>query len=280
MIANGRGKGRTAGGGSGGMCEISTWQTVALSTSEEPLHESSHHEGVRGRILSVGGSLPPFPSGMGTLVQSLERGISLNHGYAGEAYIRHLNGWSESDWVIWQRRYVNIRAELLRNCSSNLAGRISGYIAALQLAGEVVCPLIGIPFKPEVLGAWLMFHLTEQQSRQNQVSLALRALADHYVANLSHFAGTEKYDSRKPVSLYGSSKRLEYVGFLRSVIERVFGQRRWGQTSTLNKMSEAGILYATEADRHTKKVSVQGAQHRMVCIKWSALFPGDASSTY
>src|SRR5205085_7374733 len=59
MIANGRGKGR-GGGAARGMRQTATWHTVAISTSEEPLHEASPHEGARGRILSVGGLRPPF----------------------------------------------------------------------------------------------------------------------------------------------------------------------------------------------------------------------------
>jgi hypothetical protein len=45
MIANGRGKGRSSGGR--GMRETATWHTVALSSSEAPLYESSPHEGAR-----------------------------------------------------------------------------------------------------------------------------------------------------------------------------------------------------------------------------------------
>jgi hypothetical protein len=71
MIASGRGKGR--GGGRRGVRETPTWHTVALSTSEEPLQEASPHEGARGRILSVGGLVPPFKPGTGSLVQAIER---------------------------------------------------------------------------------------------------------------------------------------------------------------------------------------------------------------
>ncbi len=67
MIANGKGKGRGARGG--GVRETMSWQTVALSTSEEPLHEASPHEGARGRLLPIGGISPPFPSNSGNLVQ-------------------------------------------------------------------------------------------------------------------------------------------------------------------------------------------------------------------
>ncbi|HEY0319470.1 MAG TPA: DUF927 domain-containing protein [Pyrinomonadaceae bacterium] len=273
MIANGKGKGRAARGG--GLDEVTTWHTVALSTSEEPLHESSPHEGARGRILPVGGATNPFPLGSSSLVQSLERAAALNHGFAGEAFVRHISNWTDSDWSRWHRRYLEICKELLMGSSSNVVGRVSGYIAAIQTGAEIACPLLGIPFKPDVIGAWLMLHLAEEQSRQNLVLLALRALADFYLANVSHFAGDGLYRKEKQLTLHGMARRYHYVGFLRSTLEMIFRTRKWNQTTMLNKMAEAGVVHTTEGDRHTKKVTFEGIKHRMVCVKWSALFPGD-----
>jgi hypothetical protein len=273
MIANGRGKGRS--GSRGGISETATWHTVALSTSEEPLFEASPHEGARGRILSVGGRVAPFRPGMAEFVQNVERGTLICHGQAGEAYVRHLNGWSDDEWSKWQRRYASIRMELVRNCSSDLVGRVSGYIAAIQLAAEIACRLLSLEFKPDVVSAWLMLHMEEQQTDQNQVLLALRALADYYVANIQHFAGDGQYLAERRLAIHGASKRQQYVGFLRSTVDSVFKSRKWNPTAVLNKLTEAGFLCVTEKDRHTKKVSVGGVMHRMVCVKWSAIFPGD-----
>jgi hypothetical protein len=277
MIANGRGKGRSGGAG---MLEAPTWYTVALSTSEEPLHEASPHEGARGRILPLGGASPPFPSGMASLVHELERVVMTNHGHAGEAFIRHLNGWGESQWRRLQRRYSDIRAELLRVSSSDVVGRVSSYIAAIQLAAEVAIPLLGLPFKADVIGAWLMLHLEEQQSDQNLVFAALRALADYYVSNVRHFAGDGQYEPKSRGSIHGVSRRGLYVAFLRSTIDAVFRPRKWNQTAVLGKLAEAGALYATEGERFTKKVGVAGVSHRMVCIKWQLILPGDTSATF
>jgi hypothetical protein len=279
MIANGRGKGRGARGG--GIRETPTWRTVALSTSEEPLHESSPHEGARGRLLPVGGLTPPFHANTGTFVQSLESAIISNHGHAGEAYIRHLNGLTEDEWSQLQRRYAGIRTYMTKSASSDIVGRVSGYIAAIQLAAEVACPLLGLPFKPDVVGAWLTLHLDEQQREQNMILHALRVLADHYISNTMLFARDEKYGTDSGAvgmptrDLQGAVKQQEYVAFTRSAIDAVFQKRKWNSTAVLNKLAEAGVIIATEKDRHTKKVSIEGVKHRMVCIKWAALFPDD-----
>lgn len=178
MIANGKGGVRGTSGR--GIKETASWQTVALSTSEEPLHQSSPHEGARGRILPLGGMNPPFPPNSGSLVNDLESAVRENHGHAGETFIRHINDWEEKTWMKWQRRYQNLRNELRHESFSDIVRRVSGYIAAIGVAGEIVTPLLGLNFQPDIMVAWLLHHLQEQQTNQNQVLMALRVLADHY----------------------------------------------------------------------------------------------------
>ena len=81
--------------------------------------------------------------------------------------------------------------------------------------------------------------------------------------------------SSRAKGLSGVAKNGQYVGFTRGTLDTVFSRRRWNQTAILQKMSEAGFLLSTETDRYTKKVSFGGAQHRLVCVKWSALLPDD-----
>jgi len=285
MIANGRGKGRGSRGG--GIRETPTWRTVALSTSEEPLHECSPHEGARGRLLPVGGFTPPFPPNSGGFVQALEGVALANHGHAGERYIRHLDNLTNADWGELARRYTVVRGQLMRGSSSDIVGRVSSYIAAIQVAGEIACPLLGLTFKPDVMSAWLILHLEEQQKDQNMVLLALRVLADHYVSNPSLFPPVvrgygEGESQPEPLGsggvrrdLQGAVRYREYVAFTRSAVEAVFGKRKWNTTAVLNKLAEAGAIISTEKERHTKKVSIDGIQHRMICFRWSALFPND-----
>ena len=168
--------------------------------------------------------------------------------------------------------------ELLKGASSNVAGRVSGYVAAVQVAAEIACPLLGIPFHPDVLAAWLMLHIGEQESDRNQVLTALRALADYYVANLAGFAGDGRYREGSRTPLLGVARRPEYVGFLRSTLEAMLKTSKWNSTALLNKMAEAGALLTTEKDCHTKRVRYAGVDHRLVCFKWSAILPDDSSS--
>jgi hypothetical protein len=276
LIANGRGKGRVARGT--GVRETPSWHTVALSTSEEPLHRASPHEGARGRILSIGGATPPFPSGMSSFVQALEREAAENHGHPGELYVRHLNGWADSAWEAWRQRYWAARQELFRGGSSNLVDRVSGYVAAVQVAGEIARKLFGLPFDPAAVARWLMGHVAEDEAAQNYVALALGAMADHYVKNVRHFAGDGRHNSDRSAAVHGAAKTNEFVGFLASTVDAIFRRHNLDRYTVLNRMAEAGLLHATENYRHTKKVGVGGLKHRMVCVKWSALFPEDTGA--
>jgi hypothetical protein len=273
MIANGKGKAR--GSKSGGIRDTPYWHTVCISTSEHPLHESSPHEGARARLLPVGGvDVRPFPRGMKHFVDGLERSVLENHGHAGELFIRHISGWTENQWLVWRQRYAAIRRALSDKAKSDIVGRVSDYIAAIQLGGEVARQLFGLNFDPEAISGWLMSHLEDQQKEQNHVALALQALGDFYVGNKRFFYGSEPYAAFEGQGqLLGAVKRGEYVGFLNSTIQDVFARRKWNATAILNKFAAERVLHAPDAGRHTKKVGVAGDKPRMVCVRWKALFP-------
>jgi hypothetical protein len=273
MIANGKGKAR--GSKTGGIRDTPYWHTVCISTSEHPLHESSPHEGARARLLPVGGvDVRPFPRGMKSFVDGLERSILENHGHAGELFIRHISGYTENQWLMWRQRYATIRRALSDKAKSDIVGRVSDYIAAIQLGGEIARQLFGLNFDPEAISNWLMSHLEDQQKEQNHVALALQALGDFYVGNKRFFYGSEPYAAFEGQNqTLGAVKRGEYVGFLNSTIQDVFAKRKWNVTAILNKFAADGKLHSPDAGRHTKKVGVAGDKPRMVCVHWKALFP-------
>jgi hypothetical protein len=276
MIANGRGKAR--GSKAGGIRDTPYWHTVCISTSEHPLHESSPHEGARARLLPVGGvEVRPFPKGMKSFVDGLERSIVENHGYAGEMFIQHISGWTDNQWLVWRQRYSTIRRALSDKAKSDIVGRVSDYIAAIQVAGEIARQLFGLNFDPDAVSSWLMSHLEDQQREQNHVALALQALGDFYVSQKKFFYGSEPYSTFEGQNqLLGAVKRGEYVGFLHSTINDVFARRKWNTTAILNKFAAEKILHAPDAGRHTKKVGVAGDKPRMVCVNWKSLFPDNA----
>lgn len=275
MIANG--KGRSRGSKSGGIRETASWYTVVISTSEHPLHEASSHEGLRSRILPLGGlDVRPFPAGNKSFVDALDHSVMLNHGHAGEAFIRHIGNWTESQWTAWRQRYVTVRQELARVASSDIAGRISEYAAAIQIAGEIVKPLLDLKtFNPAHISRWLLQHVEDQQRAQDHVRLALQALADFYVSNQRLFHGSDPYRSLdNKQSIFGAARPNQFVGFLSATIADVLAKRQWNTTAILNKFADEGnILDRPEAGRHSRKVSVDRVKARMICIRWTALFP-------
>jgi hypothetical protein len=273
MIANGKGKAR--GSKAGGIRETPYWHTVAISTSENPLHESSPHEGARARLLPVGGiEVRPFPRGMKNFVDSLDRAITANHGVAGEMFIRHISGWSESQWYAWYQRYATIRRVLGEKATSDIVSRVSEYIAAIQLAGEIVRQLFGLRFDAERISRWLMNHLEDQQRAQDHVALALQTLGDYYVSNRRFFYGSDPYAMlENPQQLVGAVRQGEFVGFLATTVNDVFSKRKWNATAILNKFAAEKVLHRPDAGHHTRKVGVDGEKPRMVCVKWESLFP-------
>ena len=271
MIANGKGATRAIGG-AGGIRDAASWHTIALSTSETPLREIARHEGAQSRILPLGGETPPFPFGSAALVGRLDRAAAENYGYAGEAYIRHLNGWSGSDWLKRRQRYLQIQTGLAFDFKTNLLGRVAAYVAAVQIAAEIAAPLLGLRFDPESIASWLALKLEENEQTQNVVFAALRLLADYYSANPTAFAGASEFSLNSQSEIKGAVRLQHYVGFTRPLFAQIFDGRRWNSNIILAKLAAAGVLLATEKNRFTKKISIGNHSYRMICVKWSSLF--------
>lgn len=84
MVAGGQGRGRGSKGG--GLQATKEWQTIALTTGEEPLIKKTTQAGVLSRTIEIYGK--PF-NDEGE-ASRLHRTVTLNCGLAGEKLIRHL----------------------------------------------------------------------------------------------------------------------------------------------------------------------------------------------
>jgi hypothetical protein len=235
MIANGKGKGRGAkGAASGRRLRGTRWRSHirrALARVEPPRRRT-------WRILPVGGAIPPFRPGTGAFVQSLERAITVNHGHAGEAFIKHINGWSDFDWYEWQRRYTRMRTELLRGSSSDLVGRVSGYIAAIHLRGRCM-PASGaavqarcrrgvadVPHRGAAVGS------KSCPARPSRTCGSLRL--EPY-----NFAGDGRYEESEKRELCTVPLRNTFYVASCVAPSRHSSARKWNATAVLNKMGRS-----------------------------------------
>lgn len=93
MLASGTGRAR--GTKTGGLQQLSAWQTVVLATGEEPISGDTTQGGVSSRILEIFDG--PFPDEE-KLSSALYTKAMLNHGWAGPDFIGRLLSAGE-DWI-------------------------------------------------------------------------------------------------------------------------------------------------------------------------------------
>lgn len=132
-VAQGRGKVR---GSVSGLQRVSTWRTVLISSGEQPLINFTTEGGARARVVTVYGQT--FPGVTGEWVNELREGIADNYGHAGrrmvEALLRGRTLWGE-----WRERYRTLTRRYQQQAAGDpVAGRLAGYFASIDLAGEIV----------------------------------------------------------------------------------------------------------------------------------------------
>jgi len=120
---------------------------VLLSTGERPLVHALKYGGLKSRVVSLHGS--PFGE-VGPvardLVDRLSDGLVANHGHIGPAFMEWVDrnlGEAEE----WKRRWEDERAAY-RSISggNNVAGRMSDYVAALEVAAWLAGRAINLPW--------------------------------------------------------------------------------------------------------------------------------------
>ena len=145
-FSQGRGRGR---GTVKGTAVAGTWQTVMLSSGEQPITSFSKDGGTRARVLTVWGS--PFEradNSTRVVVEAINRGILQHYGHAGERWIR----WLEKNWKdrsAWCERYGQLRRQFADLAEGTIAARQAEHFALLALAAELAAAAKILPWEAD-----------------------------------------------------------------------------------------------------------------------------------
>jgi len=184
-LANGRGKGRA--NRTSIDCSAS-WNLIVLSTGEQPLVSFAEKGGMHARTLTI--DVPPF--GPGTpenknRVDDLVRRSQSHFGHVGK-HVANCLVAQQDQWLAWRQRFKEVEYQWTRSpvVGGNAAGRLSSYLAAIQVTGEFVSGLVGIPeLQDPISGVAAMLRLKfEEVDRARQ---ALNSVIDFWEANPGRF---------------------------------------------------------------------------------------------
>jgi hypothetical protein len=139
MIANGSGKVR---GTRTGLDHVASWKTVCLSTSEASITSFTQDEGVQARVVSLHGH--PLGDHGGPLAEEVRHDLALHYGHAGPRVVRWLLDHRDR-WPGIQDLHRERIAYWRQTAQNEMAGRVAKYIAAMEIASQILHAELGVP---------------------------------------------------------------------------------------------------------------------------------------
>lgn len=159
----------------GGWSNGLPWNTILISTGEQPALSFSSHEGSAARVLSL--RRPPFGldgDRSATDANTATDGIAEHHGVAGPAFAARLvEELAKSDGAEQLRKRHQVLAEAHAAAAPNdVARRRTKHIAALHLAAELAHEWDIVPFGALEPAKWTEL-LGEEAAREDRGGMAL-----------------------------------------------------------------------------------------------------------
>ena len=276
-VASGRGRGR---GSAGGLRHSGSWSTVLLSSGEASVTDFSQDGGTRARTIQLWG--PPFgpPNEQtGPVVESVNRAVRENYGHAGPELVRYLLD-NRNRWEKWRAEYHRTQAALAERASSDaVAGRISGYLAALCIAAKLAHEALELPWSYSDPIDHIYDEVIAEGGDADRAATALSHVMSYARAHEHAFYGRHLKYEGKPhpagagwVGYWKAEENWDSIGFhphrLRAIIEegrfdaeamlRVWRDREW-------------LIVGKDRKRNTMKVRVGRESAWLVVVRRAAI---------
>jgi hypothetical protein len=278
-VAQGRGKGR---GTVKGTARSGTFQTVLLSSGEQPMTSFTSDGGTRARVLTLWGS--PFEATdtqTAQLVQKIDREIKEHYGHAGPLFAQYLLK-KQSKWGMWRKQYGKWRDRFVqRSAGDPIAGRMAAYFAAISVTTIIVHQALDLPWAYEDSIDPLWDELVGEVD--DPASAALRHVMEWASAHQGEFwcPRRREQDQRYPHQGWAGrwepvensfglvdddSPDYEWVGFIPARLKEVLRQGGFEPESTIRTWGDRGWLRCGEAGRNQLRTRLAGKPTRMVAI--------------
>lgn len=260
----GEGKGRIRGAKAGGIQATKTWQTIILTTGEEPFSTSSSHTGINTRVLEIWGK--PIP--VEKEARKIYPVIGDNYGWAGPMFIRRLIGEIASGDL--KTNYNVLMEYLEENHEDHLGSHLS--------AVAIVC------LADYYASQWI-FGVSEEQAYNEALEMAEKIIIDsktkdevEYAARvmewLSSWIAQHKINfTNNAQERYGEIKMdAGEVYILPSVLEPALMKAGFSPRRVYQDFLEKGYINADKGDKRYKKtVRIDGNLVKVFAVKFSSI---------
>lgn len=187
-VASGRGRGR---GSVQGLQKSRVYRTVLISSGEQKVTSFSTDAGAKMRVLEIEGT--PFGkvnAETAKVVESLNLAFRSNFGHAGPKFAEWLNQNRER-WPEFRLRFNQKAQAYIESASSEKAGRMATYAAAIAITAELVHEALTLPFAFDDPLAKLWAEISGEADDAIGAGKAMRHLLSWAQSNEHRFIGRE-----------------------------------------------------------------------------------------
>jgi hypothetical protein len=301
-VSQGRGRGR---GSPKGLARQQSWQTVLLTSGEQPIASFTQAGGTRARVLETWGS--PFGQKCqqtGALVRQLNHEVKQNYGHAGPRFAQFLIQ-NRDKWEEWSEEYRRLVQEYENRAGDNsVAGRLADHFAVIRLTARLVHEAIEMPWPycdpVEPLWADFVQEVTEADrpaaALRHVLTWAVSHQADFYVPSPlgdnrrqppgdnrrqppGGWAGVWPSDSPVDPRPKRKKKPLFYVGFFPHKLDAILIEGGFATEAIVRSWKDRGWLKVSAesgAERTRLRLRVASHPSYVIAIKQEAVVAAGA----
>ncbi len=241
------GKGKLRGSKGGGLQPFSTWNTIVLSTGEEPLSSATSNEGVFTRTIEI--NLKPFD----------------NEEQARACYeiIQSNYGWAGREWIKAIQKNKNLLQKIKTTSQSLFDTILKQYPKTLQSHAQALA-LVG---SVDITISELIFH---EKHPEDITMVTLEAIAEQLQGTEEVDVGQRGYDfiidmiNSHPQNFEdGAKERWGFfndgtVEFFPTILEKLLREQGFNPKKVFVSWEEKGLI----------KVTYEKDCKRYSCLKW------------
>jgi hypothetical protein len=244
-----------------GLARQETWQTVMLTSGEQPVTAFSQDGGGKARVLELWGS--PFGAvnqQIGEMVRKLNRRIIRNYGHAGPAFVQYLLQHRDQ-WQTWRSRYAQAIGIFEDWAGDNpVAGRMAAHFAAITMAARLAHWALPLPwdFSNPIQPLW--DELVQEAAEADRATAALRYVMGVANARQKDFFGRgsellqphggwlgrwDQQDSANPSTMKQTSL-WKWIGFIPNKLSEILVAGGFEWEAVLRTWADRGWLIRTQ----------------------------------
>jgi hypothetical protein len=285
-IASGKGRGRGSVGGSRGTRH---WRTIMLTTGEAKITDMSRDGGTAARALSLWG--PPWGGETletAAVIRNLNVAILANYGHAGPLFVEWLRE-NKAEAEAWRRQLAELAAGFAQSfgaASAGVAGRVSDYLALLELTGRLAHRALDLPWRyvspvHASLGA-----VSLSVADTNRAGEALEHIYAWALGKRRQFwGGAGRGDREVPTGGWVGrwdrdtdedgkpqigAEHWEWIGFLRPPLEEELRRAGYDSQATISLWADRGWL-SKEGRARTRTTRIDGGAARVIAVTRCAI---------